>query len=768
MTVNRPNINFTTKQVVYHEESTDPYVGFENINDLPDGWRFDIKRWCSPFDLRLPKMPRLADASTQGIKESEYFLSGVGAVNNGDLFIENIDELFENHERHWIPIIKHGSYFRYKTPWFLYGDNSRVQYIDSTNNRNGRNYIELTTEPDMNSPILAASFRRVSTTRTPLYDKIIKQTYEFSGIYVGEEEQETVSSIGKIIWNNVNTDKREFIIDNTIEGTTALKFNKNYIETVGIVPTVYQDLAASELLGISDGSNYQVFYLSKFPVLADSSFHLYIANVSTWEEWTRVDTWFELINSTTQKRYFVDKDLGIIYLGSGVSGGIPPLGSYIVVSYNVTLRIEYEEANQSTKIEAWLADTNPVVQHINQGFVCITHDQLEAANITLEINKSMIPFTYNPREYGPVYIGSDYAILKAIVTNINGVVIPGVEVGFQMEPSSVGFLAGSTQSSSITNGRGEAYTSYQPPTSANTLGFYTTIVRQSTNPYYPNHKDVILNVYESGLEGKEDEVYLYQILKDDVLLGYSTVDDWIYDNLDAPSWVVDPTTYDKWKSEVIIENDLKDWAGVQADGSIEGRKVVIYKLDSTTDNYDATAINPVTGELGAVVPLKPLLIEKINDAGDIYDGKWRAIYPEDAIPDCDPNDPNNNIGGYWLASTRLVTFKAHCKSTYYNRIIYSNEVTARVSLPEYLLGEYINDYLQKVPFGWKIPTDTDNVAAGLDGITFITINPHSGPYKIVDLVNGSSSDDWADAPFKSLGFQMGVCTCGLTPCTCLD
>jgi hypothetical protein len=733
-----------------------PYVGFENIDDMPDGWRFDIKRWCSPFDLRLPKMPRLSDTSTQGVSESIYFKSGVGSVDAGDVYMKSIDELFRDHERHWIPILRTGQYFRYKTPWYLYGDNSRVQYISSSENRDGRNYLKLDEEPDMSSPILASSFRRVTATRTPMHDTVVQQMYEFSGVYVDEEEQSTVTVMGNINWNNVDYNKREFIVDTSIEGTTRLFFNKDYTETVGVVPTYYQDLAACEVLGLSNGSNYQVYYLKRFPVLADNSFHLYVADVSTWEEWTRVDTWFELINSTAQKQYFVDKDLGIIYLGSSVNGGCPPLGRYIVCSYDVTLRVEYEESERKMEVKAWEADTSPVTQYINQGFVCITHDQLEAAILKLEIDKAMIPFTHAPREYGPIYVGSDYGILKATVTTIGGTVVPGIEVGFEMTPSTIGYLAGSATSTSVTNGRGEAYTSYQPPVSADTLGFYTVTVRASTNPYYPNHKELIIKETETGLEGREEEVYTFQVLKDDILLGYATVDDWIYYNLDAPSWVVDATTYAQWKSEIIIDYELEDWAGVQADGTIVGRKVVIYKLDPSTENYDSSAVHPAIGDMGAVVPLRPELVEKITDSGDDYYGYWRVIYPEDAIADCDPDDNNNNIGGYWLCSSRVITFKAHCWSPYYNRIIYSNDLVVRISLPDYLLGEYTNDYLQKVPFGWKLPTDTDNVAAGLNGATFITVNPHSGPYKIVDLVNETTSDDWASAPFKSIGFQMYI------------
>jgi hypothetical protein len=755
MVVTRSSINFHTKQTVYFRESTQPYVGYEKTDDMPDGWRYDIKRWCSPFDLRLPTLPRLSDSDMQGLPEEEYFKSGVGSVDDKDCLVQSVSELFRDHERHWIPVVMPGHYYRYSTPYYLYSDKSRVQYVDPNNNKDNRNYILLDTEPQIGSPISATIYRRHPITRSPSAYIRIKQVAKFSGTYTDGIEDTTVTPLRKILWDNVDYTKKEFIVDYTQDGYTSLRFNRDFTRSIGVDPVVFQDLAACEVVGISNGSSYQTYYLNYFPVLADDSFHLYVADATSWTEWTRVDTWFELINSTNQNRYFIDKDLGIIYLGSAAAGGIPPIGHTVVVSYKVTIRIEYE-ATSHKKVTSWLADTSPVSQYINQGFVCITNDQLEASNIKLEIDKPIIPFTYNPREYGPVYAGSDYAVLKAIVTTASGTVVPNTEVGFTMTPTNIGYIAGSSSIVSATNGKGEAYTSYQPPVSADNLGFYTTIVRASNHPSYPAHKDVIIRSVDAGLNGRENEIYIFQILKDDILLGYDDVDEWIYYNMTAPAWVTDAALYARWKEEVVEEYDLRDWDGVQTDGSIVGRKVVVYKIDPVTDNYDPYAVNPVTGELGAVVPVRPELVEKITSIGDPYYGLWRVIYPEDAIPDPDPDDSNNNVGGYWLASTRLVTFQAHCWSERYNRIIYSNKIIIRVSMPDYLLGEYVNDYMQKIPFGWKLPTDDDNIAAGLNGATFITINPHSGPYKIIDLIHGNTSDDWASAPFTSIGFQFHI------------
>jgi len=779
MTISRPYINFRTKQYVYSKDETMPYVGFEHLSESPNGWEYNIKRWCGLFDLRLPSLPRLGDSSIQGVSESEYFLSGVGSKVSGDLNIERLEEVFNENSRIWAPVINNGTYFRFRTKFFLYSDNSRIQYVDPNLNKNGKNFVELDAELDMNSPILAASFKRHPKTNTPYYSTVINQVSRFSGTYINEVEKETSTSTGTVIWENINTNKKEFIVDNSIEGKTFLRFNKDYIKTHGIVPVEYQDLAACEVVGRSNGKDYQAYYLEHFPVLLDDTFHLYLVNNFSWEELERVNTWFELINIETyptKNKFYLDKDLGIIYFGASSRSGIPSLGTFLVASYKSTIRIEYEEENKTHTLIASTADVNPLSQSINQGFVCITHDQLEAATIKLKIDKQRIPFTVNPVEYGPMYIGSDYALLKATVESTEGNPIPHMEVSFTMTPFGLGGLNGSDKAVSVTNGRGEAFTSYQPPVSGEDMGFYSITVRPSTHPLYPTgYKELILNIRRSGLEGKEPLVYLYQVLKDDLMIAYDSLDNFLY-TIDTPAWVVDATTYARWKTEFSIENNIKDWYDsslynskteeFSKTGTLRGRKVVVYKTDSVTDNYDSTAINPITGKIGAIVPVRPELVEVITDEVDAYYGKCRLIFPEGSLPDPDPDDPANNIGGYWVIASKLVEFQAHCFSSYYNKILYSNKLVVRLSLPKYMLGEYINDMLQKIPFGWKLPMDTDNIASGLDGATFITINPHAkpypdnnvlwGPYNILDLVNGTVADDWADAPFNSVGFQFNI------------
>lgn len=800
MAVLRPNISFLTKQVVVSDAEMKPCVGFENLDESPGGWKYDIKRWASLFDLRLPTLPKLSDASTQGLKESEYFKSGVGDLLYGDLNIDKFSERFvidriinkdingnevveSYNERQWVPIIRHGQYYRYKTQFFLYSDHSRIQYISVSENRDNRNYLKLDVEPHISSPILATTLKRNPKTNTPEYFLKIKQCADFTGIYSDGEEKETVTNNCKILWDNVDYNKKEFIVDNTIDGETSLYFNRDYTMQHGVVPEVYQDLAACEILGSSSGSSYQVYKLRHFPIIADNTFHLYVVDSNTWQEWERVDSWFDLITEQTYtaNKYFVDKDLGIVYFGSGQNGGVPLLGTSIVVTYNSTLRIEYEEEEQSTEVTALEADVNPVTQHINQGFVAITHDQLEAASIILSIDKRRIPFTANPPEYGPVTTGSDYALLRATVKSTEGNIIPNKLVGFNMSPANVGTLDGSSESSSITDGLGQAYSSYQPPVSGDTLGIYTTTVRASTHPsYLTGYKEVIVKDTNAGYLNKESELYIYQILKDDLLLGYDSIDEWIdykiyTGDLDIPPWANTTELEEEWRTDFKLKHDLKEWGGSEefnSSNKLSGRKVVVYKIEPAGsvehdgDNWDEEAINPITGELGAVVPVRPELVEKINDDSDPYNNFYRLIYPEDAILDPDPDDSNNPIGGYWIVGPRVIKFRASTFSEYYNRVIYSNELYVRISLPTYMLGEYLTPLLKKIPYGWKFPTDTDSVAAALDGATFITINPYStyntsspynnilwGPNEIFDLINGTISNNWASAPFNSIGFQ---------------
>jgi len=1174
MTLTRSSIKVTTEQIVVREASMRPYVGFEHPLDIPEGWTFDIKRWGSPFDLKLPSLPRLSDPSIQGVSASSYFRSGVGAANLDDLYVSDFTEVLQDGEKHWYPFVSNGFYYRYNVDYFYYSDNSVVQYINTSDNRDGRNYIELSTTPDITTPILAATFKRDSL-KENTYKTRINQRYRFTGIYSSGTQLETVSDLGTITWANVDTTKREFVVDsNTIDGTTRLWFNRDYSEQYGVIPTQYNDLAACEYLGLSTGSDYQVFYLENFPVLADSSFHLYVANSTTWEEWTRMDSWWDLITGSwsypNTKRYFLDKDLGIVYFGSAAGSGVPTSGTHIVAAYTTVPRIEYEELNRDQSIVAIDADVNPVTQSTNQGFVCISHSDLEAATITLEINKQKILGTASPIEYGPITVGSDYGILKANVLSASSVPVSDVEVGFTISPVDLGYLDGDSASISVTDSSGDAYTTYQPPVSSDELGFYTTIVRNSTHASYPDDRELILSVSETGLTGKEDEIYLYQILKDDPIMGHEDLDALLLSmyQADTPSWVQDAADYAQWSQEMILEHDLEAWDGatVSEGDPINGRKVVVYQqygmstvnlltdgdmetvpstdpivdgnfeatltdvivdgdmeavgvaawsewdctptkdttpplqegtqhlrltadvgagtctvtqsvltsgksyritgwarsdgteapkiwvgsgsliwtggttgtweqfnltfLSGGTDvdlgftcsgpggseyvefddievleqngswlsskkisressdiagstyclrlhntyatayqnvltigksykvsgkarssgtgneyplithdgstmwtgtissswqdisftfiatatdftlatfanaageyseydnitvieqngawdtststtiekstitpyegsqclkitapiditppvqveahqlavttigvkyritgwarsdgtqaplvtndattlwtggttgaweqfdvtftatatgiylaftssiatggteyvefddvlliNYettgpllDSTAVNPVTGSLGAYVPVRPYLVEQIDDASDPYDGFWRVVVPAGSAPDCGVGS-SYEIGGYWLVSSKLVTFQAHCWSPYYNQYIYSDSVIGRISLPEYMLGEYINTSDQKVPFGWKLVGDNDTVASGIDGATFITINPHSGPYNVIDLVGGTGeTDEWASAPFRTLGFTFEITT----------
>ena len=771
----QPSFSVITKQVVVREVSTQPYVGFEHLTTLPDGWLYDIKRWSSLFDLVLPTIPKYLDAPLVGVSESQYFQSGVGSIESKDLLVKKIAELFSGHERFWAPLVNHGYYYRYKTRHYLYGDNSRVQYIDSLENDDGKNYIELDVKPDTISPITAVAYKRNPLTLTPEYFIETKQQYSFTGVYVDGEEQVTVSPVGRITWGNVDYTKKEFIVDDTQNDKTILRFNRDFITNVGVEVNSYDDLGALEEIGISNAKENMTFRLLHFPVLADNTFELYIADsiAKTYQKWQRVNSWWDLYYQPEPYvigRYYLDKDLGIIHFGDHQGNNVPAIGKSILVAYNTTLRVEYEEeAIKQKHVTALSANVNPLGNHINQGFVCITHDELIPTSITLDMDKQSIPFTHNPKEYGPIIVGNDFGLLRATVTSQTGIPISKVNVNFFMNPSTIGFLNGAAASDGITNASGHAFSTYTPPVAADTLGEYSITVRDSID--YPGNKEIIIDEGVSLLE-KESEVYIYQVIKNDLLLGYTDLDSWIEDNIEEPAWVTagGAEELETWKNEIIEEYDLAEWFWDESTRTMNGRKVVIYQIINDfiypypgfgTDNLDPEAINPITDIPGAVIPLRPILIEKIEaDYDPLLVGKYRVVLPEDAIPDPDPTDPNNLVGGYWVVSSRLVSFRAKCYSSFYNSDIFSNEIVARISLPNYLLGEYIAANLDKIPFGWKLLDDLNNIAAGLDGATFITINPTSGPYQILDLVNGTSPDappdGWAQAPFKSLGFLFQI------------
>lgn len=762
----RPYILFDTQQEVYTIATAEPYVGFENTNDLPEGWKFDIKRWCSLFDLRLPTIPRLYEPSTQGLPEWEYFQSGVGLPKQ-DLKVRYLEVDFVNHEHSWIPQVDNGWYYRWRTEYFYFSDNSRVQYLDPVDTVDGRNTLVLDEEPANTYPISAASYTRDNAYNIPQRYVGAKQVGKFTGIWTDGVQAETqMPSTATVIWENVDTNYREFVVDRSVTDVTKLLFNEDYIERVGEPPVSIHDFGTGDILGASSGEEWQYFYLRRFPVILDS-FVLYVvdADAGTWEEWTRLDTYQDLLDQTgipdpsaADNFYYVDKDLGIVVLGDAESG-TPAVNRYLVAMYDVTFRIEYEEEGVSHNVSAIDANVNPISQSINQGYICISHEELEAASITLKIDKDLISFS-DPPTHGPIYVGNDFAILQAEVLSPTGTPVPNVEVEFELIPNNVGYLGGSSTGSSfgMTDGAGLAYSFYQPPVDSEEMGFYAT----AENAVQGN--TLILDDAQAGLS-LEDDIYLYKVLKDDPLLGMNfdgtnlAGENYLEANLPDPPWWADPDSgngtyeqnYEKWKNEMIQMFKISQWSFTPEPN---GRKVVVY-------NWEDEAYNPILGTDGAFVPTRPVSVDA--DGGAL-------TYPPGALVPFDRYDTlvyppyNDDVGSYWVCCTKYVEFQASCWSPYYNRIIKSNIVRAKVQLPRYLLGEHVSEQLQKVPFGWKIYQDRDkNHAAGLGGATFLTINPHSGPYQIIDVFSEGGNDlipeytgEWASASWSGTSFKINV------------
>lgn len=751
--LDRPTLYFDTWQYVYERASAKPYVGFEHLSDTPKGFRFDIKRWCSNFDLRLPTMPRLANPSIQGIDVETYFKCGVGNEKI-DLIVDSVEEASLDHRRLWLPQVRHGSYFRYNDDYFYYGDNSVIQYVDPANDQEDRNVVELAREPMPSKPIMAASFRRKMPSRAIVYTKRVSQVPSFTGQYInGHEIQTYIPATQTILWDYIDATKKEFVVDRRYADKIYLRFNRDYIEHVGVTPEKLTDFGACDVLGQSDLSEFQLFYLQQFPVLPET-FKLYIVDDvnNTWEEWTRVESYHELLLAAAeivvgpypygQKLYYLDRDLGRVIFGNAITG-IPPSGTWIVAEYDVTLRIEYEEDKYSTDVVAWKADTNPISQAINQGFVLITHEPIEAAKITLEINKEPIAGVAGVDNlYGPVYIGNDWAQLMATVTNINDVPVPNTEVNFYMSPS-VGFIGGDATGPAfgVTSNGGQAFTFYQPPLDAEAIGYYATNPDAITSNVW-----LQLDTPDTALE-LLDDIYLYQVLKDDPLLGMH--EDYVEDSLPTPPRWADPDTapvmYEQWRENNIVDLGLERWSVNTTSGRPNGRKVVVYK-------YDASATNPITGDSGAFAPVRPT---------EITNNGSKLRFPAGSLLPFDPVDPaqtepyNHDIGAYWVVGAFYITFWATCWSPYYNKVIKSNEIKIKIILPRYLLGEHVNDQMNKLPLGWKIQeSEALNHAAGLDGATFLTINPVDGPYPIIHWFDEAVEEEWAQAIMSTVAFKI--------------
>jgi hypothetical protein len=731
----RSFVQIDTAQVVYDDDGYSPLIG----NDAVDSpytfapWKWDERIWMhrsnenlssaipTPWDPPWVRLPR------------EYILSGV-ASEKIDLEVLKIIKKRKESLDIWVPEIRHGNYFKFTRGRYFFANRSVTQFIHTDDNEGSgpgdgdypnpdnpaRNVLQLTHTPRHGSPIFAAIWGR-NTNDEPQIIKFIRKRGNFTGNFDTSGQMETRHGIlNEIKWPAVDRSKKEFVMDWTAS-PPKLIFNQDFTYLIGREDLTSDDeLEYCELLGRGTGEVAQLYLTRRFPIVDNAEIMLMADHY--YNEWARFrdigrhdvritqvrnsgeadeetdcnhqigHKFFVQRTSSTRPEdrgvYSVDTDRGEItfpeFLVTNPSdtqeGRVvtraPASGSLMYLRYRPTVEVEYEPENCDRVSHPTEVNLNPITTALNAGFIYISEQDMRVASIILTVEK---PLIYGKTDtYGPVLIGADYAFLVATAYSRFGIPVPGATIEFYFpdrgSTGDFGRLGGREDSTTaITDGDVQARVAYAPPRSAEEIGTY--IDHPSGDP---DDKLVV----PDGVEiDPSVSIYTYRV--------YSG---------------------DPWSPWV---------PGTAIDSGRGGRKVILYQ-------WDEDAVHPRTGMQGAYTPVTPSLTRD----------RSKLSYPTGVIEDTPKVEGDLTLQAYWVSAGKDIHVRTKAYSTLYNRDIKSNSVYLRIDLPEYLKGTYVAENIgasppSNIPYGFRFFDEYFSKASGLDGLTYLSINPASGYWNII-------------------------------------
>ena len=423
--------------------------------------------------------------------------------------------------------------------------------------------------------------------------------------------------------------------------------------------------------------------------------------------------------------------------------------SAVYMRYTAIPRVEYEvaEATQRTATNAGYLDLKPEANIQTNNILQIQPAEVFVSELVLETDAPSL----GSNLYGPVYYGNSFSRLTARALDPDGIGVINVPIIIEIlngqgELSSNGFIY-----TDISNSLGEIYSIFGAPFNRQTLEqIVSTVTHDGTDTVMTvAHLDPLISV---------NDVYVYQILKHDKTTGsvgtpFGVIDtgsallpygqsfievagivEMTYQNgfvyvlgsdsvryYRPISWieiVVDPTTNER-TSKVYLTGTLNaemsaaDTIYLYEQDAIEWNASVKNGVHVILYTWDADALHPVTMLAGAFIPVRPSLIATNT-----------LTFEDLLLPIPSPEDSAVNLGGYVVIAPGQARIRAKCRNPFNNQWLYSNVLRIDLRLPSSLTGGD-DQQGQVIPYGWKLPTEEFNVASGIGGATFLTINPQA-------------------------------------------
>lgn len=744
---------FDTKLIIFSTDPGTELVGSfsKYINEphpgtgnLIQGWRWDDRTFPSSDNDYASVVPTIQNPILSGIDKTN-FQSGIGNPNDLNLVgINNIlrSGIIEN----WSPEINHGYYYEYRTRDYLYSDAVRVDYPSVSGvTMSGYSHMVLSEHQKTTAPLQSRSWEW-----DPSIDEYkIDTEYEKKINFTGRRTSLTTARLPtfdplqeKILWNNIDTSKDEFIVIYSGNNKPYVVFNHNIHRVIGGPVISGSDLLNLELLGISSGVEKQSFHTRWSPIDKSGSIQLFTyPNTSSWTQWNVIQsgTYTSIGNQVK-----VDPDLGIFSFGAANEGNhIPVSGHNIAVRYSTTAAIEYEPEYTTDSIVAMdkQANVNPIAKVNNRGFILLRKNEAFPAHISLTVSLPQISLNV----YGPQDIGSQFLKATATVTSKTGELLEGFPVTFYLldNPSIGKFTNGLSIVSSVTNVDGQAFAYYNPPKSIDEISELITV-----SGYSVSGGNTIFHTTTIKITNNVHNIYLYKVWKDDPVLGIDLGNQSAIDAGYITSGL--QTFYQSFFSDESIFGTLgldhttnltisgiADWE--QRHRIVNGlltpknyNRLLRNGRKQIVSVFDTTAIDPHVNEYGALVPLQP------NTVTNVSNRTYNTTYNSMVLTAPGTGD----LDAYLLISPCDVLMNASVYDEINDITLYSNTITTQLHIPDYLNGTInINDvntlpsgivpFLltgvqhngRILPLGFRLKSNGVTFGSAIGGVTYVDINP---------------------------------------------
>lgn len=308
---------FDSIQAVYAQHVT---PSREDLFKNQDGFQWDSDYLLTDSSRNKElAVPSLWDPTTGNIPKT-FFQSGVGPFSA--LEVKGIEKVVAEDTEKWYPLIKHGTYYIENVPYYLFSDQSIIEYLGQEKTVDGRSYHNLVFRPKIGIPISVFSLTEDKETKITLQKKKLLKKGKFTGKVINGTELDTKNNP-----LNIDTSKDEFIV----------KINSNNEIINWIIP-----IAATPTTGIYS------FFLPKIPL---SEFNVIFSRIDIFK---------------TKK--FKAQKYGEAQYGTFLFGeGIEDYGDYTIDYQTGEVQVKLEYLYNDLGVVSFVFDY-PAILEFNQDF----------------------------------------------------------------------------------------------------------------------------------------------------------------------------------------------------------------------------------------------------------------------------------------------------------------------------------------------------------------------------------------------------------------